>query len=206
MINIEIIHYSVPPESSHFDRVSDYRHAQTYILPGITLASGCVIAYAILAYIAYLHRKMDSPSEVDGSGRRPCKRRLFEGSESWIIIVVFAIASILIFIGWYFYYTGHIGSFSSDTLGTMTQTAIIGEWFKQLLCCQIGCATFFISLALIMVRLSTSVYSIRAFKSAFNPLDTDKASYWVVWIYASRHLCAWFSQRRYRSRCSDYLI
>jgi len=147
---------------------------QTYILPGITLASGCVIAYAILAYIAYLRIKMDSPSEVDGSGRRPCKRQLFEGSESWVIIVVFAIASILIFISWYFYYTGHIGSFSSDTLGTMTQTAIIGEWFKQLLCCQIGCATFFISLALIMVRLSTSVYSIRAFKSAFNPLDTDK--------------------------------
>ena len=153
---------------------------QTYLLSCIALISGLLIVYAIRTYLKYLHKKT---SEMDGRGEGPSRRRLFEGLESQIVLTVFLIASILIFTGWYFYHSNHIEGLS-DTPGATAQTEAINEWLKQLLCCLVGCATFFISLAFVVVRLSTSAFSIRVFKSALNPLDEDKGLIWGgVFIY-----------------------
>ncbi len=153
---------------------------QTYILLCIALISGFFIAYAIRTYLKYLRKKA---SEMDGQGEGPSRRELFEGLESRVVLTIFLIASILIFTGWYFYHSNHIEGLS-DTPGATAQTEAISEWLKQLLCCLVGCATFFISLAFVVIRLSTSAFSIRVFKSALNPPDEDKGLIWGgVYIY-----------------------
>ncbi|WP_281767218.1 hypothetical protein [Methanoculleus bourgensis] len=157
---------------------------QACLLPIITIISGFAIVYAICIYLRYLHKKANSPPETDKEKGRSRKRRLFEGLEPQVVLVVFVIAFISIPFGWSLYYSNCIEGSCDDTPGAITQTATISEWLKQLLRCQVGCAAFFISLAFIMIRLSTSAFSIRIFNSILNPLNENKGLIWVgVIIY-----------------------
>lgn len=154
------------------------------LLPGITIISGFAIVYAICVYLRYLHKKADSPPEIGKEKGGARKRRLFEGLEPQVVLAFFVIASILILTGWSLYYSNCIEGSCDDTPGIITQTATISEWLKQLLTCQVGCAAFIISLAFIMIRLSTSAFSIRIFNSILNPLNENKGLIWVgVIIY-----------------------
>lgn len=161
---------------------------QECILLGIiTLISGFSILYAIYIYWKDLSKKAGSPPETDKTKEGSRKRRLFGGLEPQVILAVFAIAFIVILIIWYLYYNYNIVGFTNDVAGVTPPTGTISEVFKELLYGLLGCATFFISLAFVVIKVSTSAFSIRVFEAIFNPLNEKRKFIWagvVIYILA----------------------
>lgn len=156
---------------------------QPYLLPVATIISGILIVYAIYTY-RHLRKKRHSSSGVDGSGNGSRERRISEDLELQIVLAVFVIASFFVFTGWFLYYDSHIKDCGNDTPEALTQTETIIEWLQNLLYCLSGCAAFFISLAFVVIKVSTSAFSIRAFESVLHPLDEDRGIVWAgVFIY-----------------------
>jgi len=115
---------------------------------------------------------------MNGPGESPSKRQVFQGFEPRIVFAVFVVLSSLVLLGWSLYYNHYIEVFNNDIPEAMTQTGILSTWFIQLLSCQIGCAAFLVSLGFVMIKFSTSAYSIRVLKSIINPLEENKGIIW----------------------------
>lgn len=153
---------------------------QMYLLPFITLASGTLIIISFLGYVKLNFWKRSDPSV------NPKESTL----KPLIILAVVAIALIPVILGWHLYYTSCIGNLESiqdvETFCT-AQTATITDWLILLLDGQFGSAVVVISLLAVVMKLTTSAYSIRVLNVIFSPVHGRR---WIPGVGAAVYILA----------------
>ncbi|WP_292521848.1 hypothetical protein [Methanoculleus sp.] len=153
---------------------------QMYLLPVITLFSGALIIISFLGYVKLNFWKRSDPSV------NPKESTL----KPLIILAIVAIASIPVLLGWHLYYMSCIGNLESiqdvETFCT-AQTATITDWLILLLDGQFGSAVVVISLLAVVMKLTTSAYSIRVLNVIFSPVHGRR---WILGVGAAVYILA----------------
>lgn len=140
---------------------------QTYFLPGIALISGIVVLIAVIGYIClYRYKMLNAHEKSRGSGLK----LLF-------VLALLLILSLTIWKVWSLYHGNCIENLSNfQDMETFcdTQTTTITKWLIHLLNSQFGAAAVVISLLAVVMKLTSSAYSIRVLDVIFSPIHGNK--------------------------------